>query len=797
MKEHFHLPPDAEVTIETFYERLHPDDRERTRQAIETSIQKREAYDIEYRTVSPDGTRTTWLQALGRGFYDATGLPQRFDGVTLDITEKKRVELERRDVERRFREMADVAPAMLWITEPDGYCSFLSQRWYEYTGQSVEEGLGYGWATAAHPDDQAVAAAAFRDASERRASYEIDFRLRRADGAYRWVIDAGRPRFGPDGEFLGYVGSVIDVHERKQAEERLRESEARMRLGIAIAELGTFEIELATDAVTVNETGRHIYGWAAEEALTFDRVQRHFHPDDGPEVMRRVQAALRPDGPGEFDVEQRIVRTDGATRWIRVRGRAVFEGSGAARRAVRCVGTYLDISERREAAEREALHLELVETVIHDLPAAVAIIRGSDLRYRLANPAYLSLVEGTVIGSTADGSTVIGNTVDEVWPELGPHFRDNCQRVLDTGEPYEESDVRRELSDGATGEPRVRYFSGSLHRVVLPGEDEVGLLATVWETTERKVAERSLRDSEERFRQLANSMPTLAWMASPDGWILWYNERWYEYTGMTPSDVEGWGWKQVHDPEVLPQVVERWQASIASGERFEMTFPLRGADGVFRPFLTRVAPLHDASGRIALWFGTNTDVSPQERMLAERQALLASEKAARERAEAESGLKDEFLATLSHELRTPLNAILGWCQLIGGNRVDGDQVQQGIQVIERNARVQVQLIEDLLDMSRIISGKIRLDVQTVDLLEVLEASLDTVAAAAEARGIRLQKVLDAGPVVGRGDPHRLQQVVWNLVSNAIAVGSSSQVCRTPCWSELPRQQYPKRSCVCR
>src|SRR5690606_37768380 len=156
----------------------------------------------------------------------------------------------------------------------------------------------------------------------------------------------------------------------------------------------------------------------------------------------------------------------------------------------------------------------------------------------------------------------------------------------------------------------------------------------------------------------------------------------------------------------------------------------------------RVAPLHDASGHIALWFGTNTDVSPQERAIAERQTLLASEKAARERAEAESRLMDEFLATLSHELRTPLNAILGWSQLISGNRVDGDQLQQGIQVSERNAREQVRLIEDLLDMSRIISGQIRLELQPVSVTDVVEAALETVNPAATAKELRLNKLLD-------------------------------------------------------
>src|ERR1700694_4998226 len=115
--------------------------------------------------------------------------------------------------------------------------------------------------------------------------------------------------------------------------------------------------------------------------------------------------------------------------------------------------------------------------------------------------------------------------------------------------------------------------------------------------------------SEEQFHTLADSIPNLAWWANADGYITWYNRRWYEYTGTTPEQMEGWGWQSVHDPNELSKVLENWQASIATGEPFEMAFPLRGADGIFRPFLTRGFPLKDAAGRVLQWFGTNTDVS--------------------------------------------------------------------------------------------------------------------------------------------------------------------------------------------
>jgi PAS domain S-box-containing protein len=127
------------------------------------------------------------------------------------------------------------------------------------------------------------------------------------------------------------------------------------------------------------------------------------------------------------------------------------------------------------------------------------------------------------------------------------------------------------------------------------------------------------------FLALADYLPHLAWIASADGWIFWYNQRWYHYTGTTPEEMQGWGWQSVHDPAVLPSVLERWNAAIATGDPFEMVFPLKGADGVLRPFLTRVQPLRDGQGRVTRWFGTNTDISEQQQIansLAEEKGFL-------------------------------------------------------------------------------------------------------------------------------------------------------------------------------
>ena len=225
-KEHFGLSPDALVTIDTFYDRMHPDDVEQTRRAIDLAIASRVSYDTEYRTLRAGGGYR-WIRAIGRAAYAPDGTPVRFDGVTIDIGAQKDLERLLREREAHFRAMADNAPAMLWVTDVEGRCVYLSKQWYESTGRTPEQELGFGWLENIHPDDFQQARDIFLGATTRHIPFSLDYRLRNSSGDYRWAVDAGLPRLGADGEFEGFIGSVIDVHERKVVEQALAESDRR------------------------------------------------------------------------------------------------------------------------------------------------------------------------------------------------------------------------------------------------------------------------------------------------------------------------------------------------------------------------------------------------------------------------------------------------------------------------------------------------------------------------------------------------------------------------------------------
>ena len=238
--------------------------------------------------------------------------------------------------------------------------------------------------------------------------------------------------------------------------------------------------------------------------------------------------------------------------------------------------------------------------------------------------------------------------------------------------------------------------------------------------------------------------------------------------GYTADEMIGKSITVLFPPDRLdeePKILEQ----IRRGERVDHFETVRvRKDGTPLDVSVTISPVKDASGAVIGVSKVARDISAIKRILRDREESLEGEKAARAEAERVSQIKDEFLATLSHELRTPMTAILGWANVLSSRgAVSAEELRQGLQAIERNARAQAQLIDELLDMSRIINGKLRLDVQPVDLQAIVFDAAESVRPAADAKSIRLTTVLDpkAGPITG--DPNRLQQILWNLLSNAI------------------------------
>lgn len=204
-----------------------PEDLIRSQSSFQDAIGTKGTYETEYRITRPNGD-VRWINSRGRAIYEKEK-PVRIAGILADITDRKLEQL-------RFEKSVDVSPAILWITEKDGSCTYLSKRWYEYTGQTEQEALGFGWLDATHPDDKARAGKAFVDANVTEGPFYVEYRLRTANGDYRWAIDAGNPRYDREGNYLGYAGTVFDIHEQKMATVELEKAKERAEAAQAEAE---------------------------------------------------------------------------------------------------------------------------------------------------------------------------------------------------------------------------------------------------------------------------------------------------------------------------------------------------------------------------------------------------------------------------------------------------------------------------------------------------------------------------------------------------------------------------------
>ena len=296
-------------------------------------------------------------------------------------------------------------------------------------------------------------------------------------------------------------------------------------------------------------------------------------------------------------------------------------------------------------------------------------------------------------------------------------------------------------------------------------------------SVEQKVADRTealsqamaaLKISEKQFRLIADLSPVHLFRAGPDGDATFVSPGFLSMTGLSRDRALGFGWIESVHPEDRQRLMEGWQEALRSQVIFQAEFRFRVVTGESRWYRARVVPDRDEDGVVCGWVGATVDLHELHMALDERAAALAKAEGARRLAEEASQLKDEFLATASHELRTPLNAIVGWVHILqSGAPLSEEQRRQAVNAIARNAKSQTRLIEDLLDVSRMIQGRVSLAVSAIDLRPVIEAAVDTIRHSATAKDITIDVDLPADTIAVIGDDHRLQQVTWNLLANAI------------------------------
>jgi len=350
-------------------------------------------------------------------------------------------------------------------------------------------------------------------------------------------------------------------------------------------------------------------------------------------------------------------------------------------------------------------------------------------------------------------------------------------RSVETGAPVSTADsgfVRALHGERSTVELAVRNVTTGNERIVranyapvLQGDQVVGAISVHTDITERMQLSRALAASEAFKQRVIESSPDCIKVLDEHGAVAWINENGQRLLEL-PSIEDGLGvpWLDSWHGEYR-SLAERALDEARSGRKAQFVGSARTFAGAAKWWEVTVSPLVDAAGAPAQALTVERDITRRKELEDRRDRLLFLEQQARQEAERANRVKDDFIATVSHELRTPLSAILGWARLLGAGTLTAEKQTQAIQIIERNAKAQAQLIEDLLDVSRIVSGKLRLDVVPTEPLAVVEAALDVVRAAADAKGVRLEALLDprAGPLMG--DPDRLQQVAWNLLSNAV------------------------------
>ncbi|HSU68164.1 MAG TPA: CHASE domain-containing protein [Tepidisphaeraceae bacterium] len=537
--------------------------------------------------------------------------------------------------------------------------------------------------------------------------------------------------------------------ELRRSQSALERSEASLRRLVESNLIGVVISDSTGNVIEANDAFLSLTGYSRDDLRSARLNRSALTP---PEYSDKDQQAAEQlaTGGGHLPYEKEFVRKDGSRVPVLVGTTALDQDRRIG------VSFIVDLSELRKAQRAVAENEQRFRTLFEQSPLGIQIF-APDGQVILANHAWERIWEARL--SDLQGYNVLH---DPQFEKIGltPYMHQAFSGELSIIPP-----IRYDPAlTGRPGRPRWVQFQ------FYPVKDRAGQVREValilQDLSELKEAEEALRRSEEQLRLVIDALPVLVSYIDHEKRYRLNNQLYEEWFALPISEIEGKFMSELIDEEAW-KIAEPAVDRALHGEHVEYDREMVFPDGSVHSVHTTLIPHVGLAGHVEGVVALAADVTERRAAENERARLLRAEQEARAEAETANRIKDDFLATLSHELRTPLNAILGWAQLIRMGSLPADEVVHGLQAIERNAKVQAQLVEDLLDLSRIISGKLRLEMRPIDLPLVLDAALDSVRPAAEAKNIQLIPLLDAAASPVLGDAGRLQQVIWNLLSNAI------------------------------
>jgi PAS domain S-box-containing protein len=725
-----------ELLAVTFSQITHPDDLEADmevyRQMLAGGVN---TYLREKRYFRKDGS-ITWANLNVSVVRKADGSLDSFISVVEDISDRKRAEKNIRESGERLQLALRAAELGVfeWNVQTDR-AIWENDRMYEIFGHTRADGTlskeqllkNY-----VHPDDVATLERGLTEGMKSGHPVHIVYRIRRKDGEIRWLDLASDFELAHDGAPLRMIGVLTDITERHQAEQKLRDSELRFRTMVSAIPSLAYEGDSAGNNTFVSDQWLAYTGMKPEESAGRGFLSS-FHPDDVAVNRARYEAAV--ESGTLFECRLRIRAADGSYRWFLNRAMPARDADG---RVLLWVGSLTDID---------------------DLIRAEARLRQNELRFRTMISAVPSLtfeadVDGNNIFVSDQWFAYTGMTADETagdgylrayHPDDVDNLSTQWRTAVLSGNSFE-TKCRIRGRDGS-----YRWF---LNRAQ-PGRDAEGWIVrwagSLTDIDDLVRAEERLRESKERLAGIVSTAMDAIITVDEDQHVVLFNEAAERMFGCRAADAMG----QPLD-RFIPECFHR-------ANSHDSLTALR-ADGTEFPIEAAISNI-DVGGR-KLYTIIHRDITERKQAEAEHEKLM-KEQLARAAAEAASRSKDEFLATVSHELRSPLTAILGYGRILQSGKTDGEIIHKAVAVIERSAKAQLRIIEDLLDSARIIAGKLRIELEAIDIVPVLEAALDTARPAAEAKGVKLVSDFSRVPEPTFGDSTRLQQIVWNLLANAV------------------------------